>query len=84
MAKPNAEYIDTAMDAGLLRTIAKASGGKFYTLENVRRLADDVQMLQKRISAKIEQDVWNIPLVLILLVTFLGLEWLIRRQKGMS
>jgi uncharacterized membrane protein len=84
VAKPNAEYIDTAMDADLLRTIATTSGGKFYTPENVRRLADDVQMLQKKISTTIEQDVWNIPLVLILLVTFLGTEWFIRRQKGMS
>jgi hypothetical protein len=84
VTKSQVEYIDAAMDADLLKRIAVASSGKFYTVENAPRFVEDAKMLQKTISVKIEQDVWDIPLVLILLIMVLSLEWYMRRQKGMS
>ena len=78
------EYIDATMNAKLLKRIAAKNDGRFYTVENAHRLAEDAKTLQKVITIRIEQDVWNTPLVLMLLITILGLEWFLRRQKGMS
>jgi len=84
VAASNVEYTDAGMDATLLAGIANASGGKFYTQENADRLVDDLESLQKETQVAVEQDIWDIPLVLVLLFGFFALEWLIRRRKGMS
>jgi hypothetical protein len=78
------EYTDAGMNASLLKEIARASGGKFYTQEDVNQLTNDLLNHQKTVTVKTEKDIWDMPLVLLLLLAFFSIEWLIRRQKGMS
>ena len=71
-------------DADLLHRMADASGGKFYTGDTVDRLLDDLERLQKTINVDRAQEIWDMPLVLLLLFACLTMEWAIRRRKGMS
>ena len=81
---PIVEFIDAGMDAALLRTMAGVSGGTYYTPNNAERLVKDLKHLQKVVAVDMEQDIWNMPIVLFLLFGLFALEWLIRRRKGMS
>ncbi|UCD81775.1 MAG: hypothetical protein JSW26_10215, partial [Desulfobacterales bacterium] len=83
-AEPNTEFINAGMDAALLEKMAKVSGGKFYTDKNADRLIDDLKRLQKFTTVEIQRDIWDMPLILLLLFGLFGLEWWIRRRKGMS
>jgi len=84
VAESNAEYIDAGMDAGLLQKMAAGSGGKFYTDKNKNQLVNDLKRRQKTAAVEIQQDIWDMPLILLVLFTLLTLEWFIRRRKGMS
>jgi hypothetical protein len=44
----------------------------------------DLKHLQKVVAVDVEQDIWDMPIVLFLLCGLFALEWLIRRRKGMS
>jgi uncharacterized membrane protein len=83
-AEPNAEFINAGMDAVLLEKIARAGGGKFYTDKNADRLVADLKRLQKFATVKIQRDIWDGPLILLVLFGLFGLEWWLRRRKGMS
>ena len=83
-AEPIAEFIDAGLDADLLKTMAELSGGKFYTEIDVERLMKDLKRLENVVTASVEQEIWDMPIVLFLLVGLFALEWLIRRRKGMS
>ncbi|CAB1055641.1 hypothetical protein D1BOALGB6SA_374 [Olavius sp. associated proteobacterium Delta 1] len=84
VVEPTAEFIDAGMDAVLLKAMAGVSGGKFYTANHADRLVSDLKRLQKVVAVDVEQDIWDMPIVLILLCGLLALEWLVRRRKGMS
>lgn len=84
VVEPIAEFIDAGLDADLLKTMADLSGGKFYTASNAEQLVKDLKRLQKVVSVAVEQEIWDMPIVLFLLVGLFALEWLIRRRKGMS
>jgi uncharacterized membrane protein len=83
-AEPAAEFINAGMDAALLDKMAQVSGGKFYTEKNADRLVDDLKRLKKFATVEIQRDIWDMPLVLVLLFGLFGLEWWIRRRKGMA
>ncbi len=84
VVEPIAEFIDAGLDADLLKTMADVSGGKFYTEIDAGRLIKDLKRLEKVVAVTVEQEIWDMPIVLFLLVGLFALEWLIRRRKGMS
>jgi len=84
VTESNAEYKNPGMDVTLLTKIAKESGGKFYSIKNTDRLEDDLAHITNEYSIKIEHDIWNIPLVLLILIGLFSLEWFIRRRRRMS
>jgi uncharacterized membrane protein len=84
VAESYAEYDNTRMDATLLRKIAFTSGGKYYSYRNVDRLIDDLEHLPNDYSVDVEKDIWDMPLIFLLLLAFFSMEWLTRRRKGMS
>jgi uncharacterized membrane protein len=84
VAESNAEYIDAGADIGLLQKIAVGSGGKFYADTDVNQLVDDLKRRQKTVTVENQQDIWDIPLVLLTLFTLLTVEWWVRRRRGLS
>jgi hypothetical protein len=50
----------------------------------VDRLIDDLEHLPNDYSVDVEKDIWDMPLIFLLLLAFFSMEWLTRRRKGMS
>ena len=84
VAASNQEYTRPNMDAVLLSKIAEESGGKFYTHDQTDELLDDLKHIPSAYSVEVEEALWDMPLVLLVLLVLFTLEWINRRRKGMS
>ena len=80
----DAEYFDPTMHEGPMRRIADETGGKFYTPATVERMAEDVRYAGRGVTSVEERELWNMPIILILLVTLVCAEWGYRRVVGLS
>lgn len=71
------------LDETLLKKVAASGGGKYYAPD---RLADWMKSLPYQpLQVRSEQEIelWDAPLLLILFLLPLGLEWLIRKRRGL-
>lgn len=84
VADLNTEYFDAEMRAPLLQRMAKETGGKFYTPETASTLPDDVALSKHGVTVVNQMDLWDMPIVLLLLVSLLGAEWWYRKVRGLA
>jgi len=68
----------------VLRRIANETGGHYYTLDDVARLADDAMFTESGVTVRESKDLWDMPIVFILLAALLGAEWAYRRWQGLA
>ncbi|MBR9990404.1 MAG: hypothetical protein KFH98_11645, partial [Gemmatimonadetes bacterium] len=78
------EYFGSQMRAPLLRRIADETGGRFYTAANAAALAEDITYAGRGTTVREERDLWDMPVVFMLLVGLLGAEWVYRRSRGLA
>ncbi len=83
-APGDAEYFDATMHAATLRRIADETGGKFYTANATEGLAEDLRYTGRGVTTVEERDLWDLPIVFVLLVGLLCAEWAYRRRVGLS
>ncbi|MEP6496234.1 MAG: hypothetical protein ABJF01_26430, partial [bacterium] len=80
----NTEYFDAEMRAPLLKRIATETGGKFYTPATAGTLAEDVALSKHGVTIVNQMDLWDMPVILMLLVALLGGEWAYRKARGLA
>lgn len=78
------EYSNANLDAGLLERVAGASGGKFYDFARAGALLDEIEYVPNAYSREIQEDLWDRPWLLALLIGLLCVDWVVRRLKGLS
>jgi uncharacterized membrane protein len=78
------EYFDPTMHEAPLQRIAEETGGRFYTTANVAGLAEDVSYAGRGVTSVEERELWNMPIILIMLVGLVCAEWGYRRAVGLS
>ena len=79
-----AEYFDPTMHAAPLRRIAEETGGKFYTTDTAKGLAEDVRYAGRGVTSVEERELWNMPIVLIALMGLVCAEWGYRASWGLA
>jgi uncharacterized membrane protein len=79
-----AEFTNAQLQSGLLKRLAEISGGKYYHQDQAKTLADEISVRESSYSKLVEYDLWDMPLVFLLAVAILAIEWYIRRSKGLS
>jgi uncharacterized membrane protein len=77
------EFFDAEMRASVLRQIAEETNGRFYTPADVATLPEDVSFTESGTTVMEERDLWDMPVIFILLLTLVGVEWVYRRRKGL-
>lgn len=68
----------------LLRRIAQETGGRYYPLSEAGRLPDDVVYTEAGVTVRDARDLWDMPIVFLLLAGLLGAEWAYRRWRGLA
>ena len=84
VAPSDSEFYDSTMRAPLLQRVAEETGGRFYTADTAAALADDIQYVGRGVTVVEERDLWDMPALLLLLVTLVLGEWGYRRFRGLA
>jgi hypothetical protein len=79
-----AEYFDPTMHPQPLKRIASETGGRFYAADAAQGLAEDVRVAGRGVTAVEERELWNMPIVLIVLLGLVCAEWGYRRVVGLA
>lgn len=77
-----AEDFHPEQNQGLLETLAKQTGGEYWTLDNVDGLPKEIRFSEAGITAREMLDLWDMPLFFLMLLGLRGGEWLLRRRWG--
>ena len=77
------EYFDAGMRRTTLERVADETGGRFYTPETVSNLPEDISLTGAGVTLTEERDLWDMPFLLLLLMSLVGGEWLYRRARGL-
>jgi uncharacterized membrane protein len=67
-----------------LRRIAESTGGRYYPLSEAGRLAEDVLYTESGVTVRESLDLWDMPIVFLVLTALLAGEWALRRQRGLA
>jgi uncharacterized membrane protein len=84
VADPTAEYFGAEMRPAVLRQFADETGGKFYRTSEASRLAEDIVYTTSGATEVQRLDLWDMPILFLLLLGALGAEWLYRRRRGLA
>ncbi len=77
------EFFDAEMRAPLLERVAEVTGGRYYTPATAATLPEDVSFTESGTTVLEERDLWDMPIILLLLLGVLGAEWGFRRHRGL-
>jgi uncharacterized membrane protein len=78
------EFYDPALNTRLLQSVASSTGGKYYPLSRMGEIPEDAQYVEG-VSNFIEQkELWDVPVLFMLLCLSLGGEWFWRKRKGLA
>ncbi len=77
------EYFQAEMNEILLRRIATATGGQFYTAADVSKLVEEVKPVQAGATVLKRLPLWNMPAAFLLLLVLIAFEWVYRRWRGL-
>jgi hypothetical protein len=83
VAPSDDEYFDASMRGTTLRRVADQTGGLFYTPESVASLPEDLSLTGAGVTLTEERDLWDMPVLLLLVLGLMAGEWGYRRKRGL-
>ena len=66
------------------RRLSAATGGRYYSAEDLRTLPEDIPISIKGPPDMEEKDLWDMPFLFLLLVGLISAEWILRKRKGLA
>lgn len=84
VAESYAEFTNAELNAQLLQTLANTSGGRYYTLEDASQMVNHIPLVESATSRLVDEEVWDMPLIFAIVILLLGLEWFLRKQRGLA
>jgi uncharacterized membrane protein len=80
----DAEYFDAAMRAPLLKRIADDTGGRFFTPATTDSLPEAISYSGRGVTVVEERELWDMPVLFLVLVSLVFAEWGFRRARGLA
>jgi uncharacterized membrane protein len=84
VADLGAEFYGAEMRRPLLQRVADETGGKFYTPATMKTLPEDIALNKRGVTVMNQMDLWDMPVILLLVVVLLASEWAFRRHRGLA
>jgi hypothetical protein len=83
---PVLEFENVSMDRAALESLSLATGGRFYKLSEVSRLLEDLKKGKALppIKESRERELWDTPLVFMMFLCFIVVEWALRKRWGLA
>jgi uncharacterized membrane protein len=77
-----AENFHTEQNRDLLEKLSAATGGRYWKPQDVSRLPGEISYSEAGITVRDTKELWNMPIVFLLLLLLPSMEWLLRRKWG--
>jgi uncharacterized membrane protein len=77
-----AENFHTAQNRDLLEKLSAETGGRYWKPQDVSRLPAEISYSEAGITVRDTKELWNMPIVFLLLLLLRSTEWLLRRKWG--
>jgi hypothetical protein len=77
-----AENFHREQNRELLEKLASETGGHYFTAGNANQLVDQIAYSDAGITARETKDLWDMPIVFLLIISLRAAEWLLRRRWG--
>ena len=84
VGKTNLEMREPAMQETVLRETAAKTGGAFFLPSEAENLANAITRTKATVSFPLEVDLRASPLYFLLLLTFLTVEWVLRKRSELK
>jgi hypothetical protein len=77
---PDREDDEPILDVATLKELAaESAGGKFFAVDEVGRLNEEIQKNDVMLRETKEDDLWDSPLVFLVFATLITAEWILRK-----
>jgi hypothetical protein len=80
--KDLAEYFSLRQDRGLLERLAVATGGQYWSADDLTGLPEAIRFSPAGITEQQTKTLWDMPINFILLMLLKASEWILRRRWG--
>jgi len=77
-----AENFHTEQNRDLLEKLASETGGRYWTPQEFSKLPSEISYSEAGITVRDTKELWNMPIVFLLLLLLPTVEWLLRRRWG--
>jgi uncharacterized membrane protein len=77
-----AENFHTEQNRELLQKLSQQTGGQYYKPADAAKLARDISYSEAGITIRESKDLWDMPIIFLLLLGLKAGEWLLRRKWG--
>jgi uncharacterized membrane protein len=77
-----AENFHTEQNRDLLEKLSSETGGRYWKAEELGRLPSEISYSEAGISVRDTKELWNMPIVFLVLLGLMFGEWLLRRKWG--
>ncbi|HBC89383.1 MAG TPA: hypothetical protein DCZ94_20780 [Lentisphaeria bacterium] len=88
VSEPYQEFSNAGLKEESLREMAEVTGGKYYTAADAQGAAEEMaKNVKTALAAGIQPkdyEIWDMPVLFILLIALLSAEWIIRRRGGLA
>jgi len=80
---PDREYRQAEHNVELLTWLARETGGRYFPISEAAALLPELEYSASEYSVPVTKELWDMPIVFLLLVGLLSLEWALRRRHGL-
>ncbi len=77
-----AENFHIQQNRELLEKLSSETGGRYYTPQDAQKLGKDISYSEAGITVRETRDLWDMPIVFLVLLCLRAGEWLLRRKWG--
>jgi uncharacterized membrane protein len=81
---PTVESFGAEQHVALLKRIAEETGGRYYTPAQAANVANDLVYSNSGNTVVQRLDLWDMPIVFVVLLALVGGEWAYRRSRGLA
>jgi hypothetical protein len=77
-----AENFRAEQNRELLEKLAEQTGGNYYKPAALSRLPEEISYSEAGITVRETKDLWDMPVVFLLILLLSASQWLLRRKWG--
>ncbi len=78
------EFFGAGRRTAFLQRVAAETGGQSYTPETVSSLPEDISVTGAGVTLVEDRDLWDMPILFLLMLLLMGSEWAFRRIRGLA